>query len=106
MILQTLKILSNELENFLGSFIENGVDSKRVIIGNIAFYESEKYRPNTVEKREVSLSLLKETLESVVWKIKNAFTIKVQSVDLKSNGNEVAIETLEIAQEGLSVQNE
>lgn len=49
MILQTLKILSNELENFLDSFVEDGVDSKRVVIGNIAFHESEKYRPNSVD---------------------------------------------------------
>ena len=49
MILQTLKILSNELENFLDNFAEDGVDSKRVVIGNIAFHEGEKYRPNTVD---------------------------------------------------------
>lgn len=49
MILQTLKILSNELENFLDSFVEDGVDSKRVVIGNIAFHEGEKYRPNSVD---------------------------------------------------------
>lgn len=49
MILQTLKILSNELESFLDSFTEDGTDSKRVVIGNIAFHESEKYRPNSVD---------------------------------------------------------
>ncbi len=49
MILQTLKILSNELENFLDNFVEDGVDSKRVVIGNIAFHEGEKYRPNSVD---------------------------------------------------------
>lgn len=49
MILQTLKILSNELESFLDNFVEDGVDSKRVVIGNIAFHEGEKYKPNTVD---------------------------------------------------------
>ncbi len=49
MILQTLKILSNELESFLDNFVEDGVDSKRVVIGNIAFHEGEKYRPNSVD---------------------------------------------------------
>ncbi len=49
MILQTLKILSNELESFLDTFAEDGVDSNRVVLGNIAFHEVEKYRPNSVE---------------------------------------------------------
>ena len=38
------------------------------------------------------------------WKIKSAFPVKVQSSDLKSDGNEVAIETLEIAHEGLVME--
>ncbi|MFK7771539.1 MAG: DUF4255 domain-containing protein [Saprospiraceae bacterium] len=37
------------MENFLDSFVEDGVDSKRVVIGNIAFHEGEKYRPNSVD---------------------------------------------------------
>ncbi|MFK7771541.1 MAG: phage tail protein [Saprospiraceae bacterium] len=62
---------------------------------------------NTVERRDLTLSLLNENHEPVVvWKIKNAFPIKVQSTDLKSDGNEVAIETLELAHEGLVIQNE
>lgn len=62
---------------------------------------------NTIERRDLTLSLLNETHEPVVvWKIKNAFPIKVQSTDLKSDGNEVAIETLELAHEGLVIQNE
>ncbi|MFK8005444.1 MAG: phage tail protein [Saprospiraceae bacterium] len=62
---------------------------------------------NTVERRDLTLSLLNENHEPVVvWKIKNAFPVKVQSTDLKADGNEVAIETLELAHEGLTVQNE
>jgi hypothetical protein len=30
----------------------------------------------------------------------------MQSTDLKADGNEVAIETLELAHEGLTIQNE
>ena len=41
----------------------------------------------------------------MVWKVKNAWPTKVQSTDLKSDGNEVAIETIEIVHEGLSIQN-
>lgn len=62
---------------------------------------------NTVQRRDLIISLLNENHEPVVvWKIKNAFPVKVQSTDLKADGNEVAIETLEIAHEGLTIQNE
>ncbi|WP_294311352.1 phage tail protein, partial [uncultured Chryseobacterium sp.] len=42
---------------------------------------------------------------AVVWKVKNAFPVKLQSTDLKAEGNEVAVETLEIAHEGLTIEN-
>jgi phage tail-like protein len=62
---------------------------------------------NTIERRDVTISLLNENHEPVVvWKVKNAFPTKVQSTDLKGDGNEVAVETLEIAHEGLTIQNE
>lgn len=62
---------------------------------------------NTIERRDVTISLLNERHEPVVvWKIKNAWPVKVQSTDLKADGNEVAIETIELAHEGLVIQNE
>lgn len=61
---------------------------------------------NTVERRDIVISLLNETHSPVVsWKAKNAFAIKVQASDLKADGNEVAIETLELAHEGLNVMD-
>ena len=58
-------------------------------------------------KSDITISLLDETLSPVVvWKIKNAWPTKVTSTDLKADGNDVAIETLEIAHEGLTIQNE
>ena len=62
---------------------------------------------NTIERRDLTISLLNESHEPVVvWKIKNAWPTKIQSTDLKADGNEVAIETMELAHEGLSIQNE
>ena len=56
------------------------------------------------ERRDIIISLLNETHAPVMtWKAKNAFPVKVQASDLKSDGNEVAIETLEIAHEGLNI---
>ncbi len=62
---------------------------------------------NTVERRDVTISLLNEKHDPViVWKIKNAFPTKVSSTDLNSTGNEVAIETIELKHEGFTVQHE
>jgi len=57
-----------------------------------------------VTRRDVVVSLLDETHAPVMtWKAKNAFPVKVQASDLKSDGNEVAIETIELAHEGLNI---
>ena len=62
---------------------------------------------NTIERRDIIISLMNEEHEPVVtWKIKNAWPTKIQSTDLKADGNEVAIESMEIVHEGLTIQNE
>lgn len=62
---------------------------------------------NTIERRDITISLLNEEHDPVVtWKVKNAWPTKIQSTDLKADGNEVAIESMEIVHEGLSIQNE
>lgn len=62
---------------------------------------------NTIERRNITISLLNEEHEPVVtWKVKNAWPSKIQSTDLKADGNEVAIESMEIVHEGLTLQNE
>jgi phage tail-like protein len=62
---------------------------------------------NTIERRDITISLLNEDHEPVItWKVKNAWPTKIQSTDLKADGNEVAIESMEIVHEGLSIQNE
>ena len=62
---------------------------------------------NTIERRDITISLLNEEHEPVItWKVKNAWPTKIQSTDLKADGNEVAIESMEIVHEGLTIQNE
>ena len=62
---------------------------------------------NTVERRDLSISLLNEEYAPVMtWKVHNAWPCKVEGPQLKASGNEVAIETIELAHEGLEVQNE
>ena len=62
---------------------------------------------NTVERRNLVISLLNEEhVPVMVWKVMNAFPVKVEGPQLKAAGNEVAIESIELAHEGLEVQNE
>lgn len=61
---------------------------------------------NTVERRDITIILLNENHEPVVvWKVHNAWPIKVQSTDLKADGSEVAIEQVDLAHEGLTIEN-
>jgi phage tail-like protein len=62
---------------------------------------------NTVERRDVTISLLNEQHNPVmVWKVHNAFPIKMEGPQLKASGNEVAIESIELVHEGCVVQND
>ena len=57
-----------------------------------------------VTRRDIVISLLNETHAPVMsWKAKQAFPVKLQASDLKADGNEVAIETIELAHEGLNI---
>lgn len=59
-----------------------------------------------VTRRDIVISLLNETHAPVMtWRAKQAFPVKLQASDMKSDGNEVAIETIELAHEGLNIVN-
>ncbi len=61
---------------------------------------------NKVERRDITISLLNEEHAPVMtWKVKNAWPTKLEGPTLKATGNEVAIETLELAHEGLTIEN-
>lgn len=79
-----------------------------VIDADNEFYEwLNTTKLNTVERRDMIISLLNENHEPVmVWKAKNAFPVKVEGPGLKATGNEAAIETIEVAHEGLTIENE
>lgn len=58
------------------------------------------------ERRDITISLLNEEHSpSITWKLKNAWITKIQSTDLKADGNEIAIETMELVHEGMTVDN-
>lgn len=60
---------------------------------------------NTVEKRDIAISLLNENHEPViVWKVREAFPVKVKWGDLRAAESEAVIEHLVISCEGITVQ--
>lgn len=62
---------------------------------------------NTVERRDLIINLLNEEHQPVmVWKVMRAFPVKVEGPQLKATVNEIAIESIELAHEGLEQQNE
>ncbi|WP_299551314.1 phage tail protein [Seonamhaeicola sp.] len=53
---------------------------------------------------DLTISMLDEKHEAVVsWKAERAYITKIQSTDLKADGNEIAIETAEFVHEKLSL---
>lgn len=61
---------------------------------------------NTIKRVPVTISLLDEAgSPTMVWKLTNAWPSKISGTDLKSTGNEVAVETIVIAHEGLMIEN-
>ena len=86
----------------------NNITLKRGVIkaDNDFFKWLSTVKLNTIERRDMTFSLLNESHDPVmVWKVHNAFPVKVEGPQLKAAGNEVAIESIEVAHEGLEVDN-
>jgi len=61
---------------------------------------------NTIKRVPVTISLLDEGgSATMTWTLANAWPTKITGTDLKSDGNEVAVESIEIAHEGLTIAN-
>ena len=77
-----------------------------VLDGNELFEWLNTTSPDPVPRRDLVISLLNEKHEPVMrWKVKNAFPVKIERAGLKATGNEVAIESMEVAHEGLVIEN-
>jgi phage tail-like protein len=85
----------------------NNVTLKRGILPNDTEYFAwlttvEKL--SNVSRRDLTVKLLNDKHEPVMaWKLTRAFPVKVEGPALKATGNEVAVESIELAHEGLSV---
>jgi phage tail-like protein len=61
---------------------------------------------NTIRRSTVTIRLLDEGGKATMtWTLANAWPTKITGTDLKADGNEVAVESVEIAHEGLTVTN-
>jgi phage tail-like protein len=61
---------------------------------------------NTVARKTITITFMDESrAPAMVWTLSNAWPVKVSSTDLPSDGNAVAIESIEIAHEGITTTN-
>ncbi|NCT94937.1 MAG: phage tail protein [Chitinophagaceae bacterium] len=59
---------------------------------------------NTIERVTVVISLLDEAnAVAMSWNLTNAFPCKMTVTDMKADANEAAVETMELAHEGLTI---
>ena len=77
------------------AYFENDVDY-------YAWYE-EVADDRVNKRRDVTIRLLNEKHQPVAaWKASRCFPLKITAPDLKSDANEIAVEAIEIAHEGLT----
>ena len=76
-----------------------------IFVNDVALWTwFDQIKLNTVQRQTVVISLLDETaVPKMVWTLSKAFPTKVTGTDLKSEGNEVAVESLELAFETMVV---
>ena len=62
---------------------------------------------NEIQRATVKITLLDESgAPAIVWRLTNAFPTKVTGPDFNAHGNEVAIETIELEHEGLTIADD
>lgn len=86
----------------------NNVTLKRgVFVGNNEFFTwFAAIKANTIARDTVTIQLLNENnAATMTWTLNNCWPTKITSTDMKSDANEAAIETLELAFESLVIAN-
>ncbi len=87
--------------------IGNITMKKGIFKGDNKFWDwFKQIKMNTIKRLPVTISLLDEGGKAtMVWTLTNAWPTKITGADLKSEGNEVAIESMEIVHEGITISN-
>lgn len=78
---------------------------KGIFKGDNKFWDwLNQIKMNTIKRVPVIISLLDEAgAPTMVWTLANAWPTKITGTDLKAEGNEVAVESIEIVHEGLTI---
>ena len=87
--------------------VGNVTMKKGIFKGDNKFWDwFKEIKMNTIKRVPVTISLLDEAgAPTMVWTLANAWPTKVTGTDMKAEGNEVAIESIEIVHEGLTIAN-
>lgn len=82
--------------------LKNGIFVK----DNNFFKWYDAIKMNTIKRETATIQLLDEKGNpTMTWTLLNAWPTKISSLDMKSGANEVAIEMLELAHEGIVIAN-
>lgn len=78
-----------------------------IVPGDNGFFEwINSAQFHTVQRRDVTIKLLNEQHEAVViWRLRNAFPSRLDYAPLLAQGSAVAVESLTLVYDGLSVEN-
>lgn len=78
---------------------------KGIFVNDNAFWNwYNQIKMNTIKRELVTIKLLDEKGDvTMSWTLTNAWPTKVTGTDLKSDGNEVAVESVEVAYETLTI---
>jgi phage tail-like protein len=61
---------------------------------------------NMIKRETVTIQLLDEQgSPTMTWTLTNAWPTKIKGTDMKSHANELAVESIELAHEGLTITN-
>jgi phage tail-like protein len=94
--------------NMPGMVKNNNITMKKGVFANDnTFWDwYAKIKMNTIERQNVVIKLLDEGGNpTMTWTLNNAWPTKISSTDMKSDANEVAVESIEIMHEGLTIAN-
>lgn len=80
---------------------------KGIFKGDNKFWEwFNQIKMNTIKRIDITISLLDEAdAPAMTWTLKNAWPTKISGYELKTEGNEVAVESIEIVHEGMTISN-
>jgi phage tail-like protein len=85
----------------------NNISLKRGIVekNNDLFNWFNNNGGSNIERRDITIALLNDEGNPVmVWGISQAFPVKCEGPTLKATGNDIAIESIELCHEGISLK--